>query len=73
MKNRLPKELVTISLTDMDFIALELDINNCNIEIKWLRQTNSDEYQRGLKVALTIALELKKELRKTNALVEAYQ
>lgn len=73
MKNKLPKELVIIAMIDMDFLALELDINNCNVEVKWLRQTSSDEYRRGLKVALNIALELKKELRKTNALVEAYQ
>ncbi|RDV10350.1 hypothetical protein DXT99_26570 [Pontibacter diazotrophicus] len=73
MKNKLPKELVTVSLIDMDFIALELDINNHNAEVKWLRQTSSDEYRRGLRIALNIALELKKELRKTNALVEAYQ
>ena len=73
MKNKLPKELVIIAMIDMEFITLELDINNCNVEVKWLRQTSSDEYRCELKVALNIALELKKELRKTNPLVEAYQ
>lgn len=70
MKNKLPKELVTIPLIDMDFIAVELDINNHNVEVKWLRQTSRAEYQRGLKLALRIALELKSELRRTCALVE---
>lgn len=72
MKNELPQEPVTITLIDMDFIAVELDGNSCEAEVKWLRQVkvNSEEYRRGLEVALSIALELKKELRKTYAFVE---
>lgn len=71
MRNKLPEELVTIPLIDMDFIAKELDLSNCRVRTKWLRQVSSDECRRGLLLAMNVALELKKELRKTHALVEA--
>ena len=75
MKNKLPKQMVTVSLIDIDFVALELDINNHDVEVKWLRQieANSAEYLRGLGLVFRVALELQAELRKTHALVEAYQ
>ncbi|GHA67909.1 hypothetical protein [Pontibacter akesuensis] len=69
MKNKLPAVLVNTRLIDMDFIAVELDVANCNVEVKWLRQVNSDECEQGLKLALQFALELQAELKKTHALV----
>lgn len=71
MKNRLPKELVTIPLTDMDFIALELDINNCNVEVKWLRRVNHAEFRYGLSIVALVTSQLKKELKRTYALCAA--
>ncbi|WP_162056355.1 hypothetical protein [Pontibacter pamirensis] len=72
MRNEPPQEPMALSLIDMDFIAVELDVHNYNTEVKWLRQVKvgSDEYWRGLGVALRVALELQAELRKTRALVE---
>lgn len=58
-------------MIDMDFLTVEPDINNCEVEVEWLRQVSSEEYRRGLEVALSVALELKTELRKTCALVQA--
>lgn len=55
----------------MDFLAVELDLSRCSAEVKWLRQTSGEDYRRGLKVALQIARELKRELRKTHALLKA--
>lgn len=72
MRNEPRQEPVTLSLIDMDFIAVELDTHNCNTEVKWLRQVEvgSDEYWRGLGMALRVALELQAEQRKTHTLVE---
>lgn len=70
MKNELPVELVPVALTDMDFLRVELDINHCRMQVKWLRQVSSDECLRGLKFALHVALELKAELKKTSELVQ---
>lgn len=69
MKNKLPAVLVNIPLLDMDFIAIELDIVNCNVELKWLRQVSRAECEQGLKLALRIALEMQAELKRTQALV----
>ena len=56
---------MTIAFLDMDFLVVELDLSRCSAEVKWLRQTSGKEYRRGLEVALQIARELKRELRKT--------
>lgn len=71
MQNKSSSELVTISFIDMDFLTVELDLGRCSAEVKWLRQTSSEEYRRGLEMALRIALELRAELRKTHALIRS--
>lgn len=58
-------------LIDIDYLSLELDVNHCHVDVKWLRQVSSQECQRGLEVALTAALELKTALQQTRALVQA--
>lgn len=70
MQNELPQERVLLSFIDADFVVVEIDINHCSAEVKWLRQASGEEYRRGLEIALSVALELKKQLRKTQALVQ---
>ena len=62
---------MTIHLIDMDFLRLELDTNHCSAEVKWLRQVSSKEHRSGLELALSIAMELKTELKKTHSLLYA--
>ena len=71
MKNEFPRKPVVVSFIDADFLVLELDVNRCKAEIRWLRQASSEEYRRGLELAFSVASELKAELRKTLALVRA--
>ena len=59
-----------LTLTDMDFLYVEIDTNLSNVRIGFRRQTSEEEYQCGLRVALRLALELKTEFRKTLALVQ---
>lgn len=54
----------------MGFLAVELDLSRCSAEVKWLRQVRGKKYRRGLKVALQIALKLKRELRNIHALLK---
>lgn len=71
MQDEFPQGPVALSFIDADFLVVELDLNRCSAEVKWLRQASGEEYRLGLELALGVACELKRELRRTLALVRA--
>jgi hypothetical protein len=69
MEKELPSEVVTICPIDMDFLRIELDRNHGRMRTTWLRQVSKKERRRGLQLALRVAVELRKELKRTRAML----
>ncbi|WP_439879727.1 hypothetical protein ACSX1A_11120 [Pontibacter sp. MBLB2868] len=69
MKDALLPDSVKISLLDADYLLVELDLTQGDIKLSWLRPVIGSEIEHGLGIAVSMALELKHELKKTHSLL----